>query len=356
MDQNLSSALMNRVLYMLMDSGVEDLSAIRSKLQLILNDYTIGPKEEALQVWTEGKNDYYLKRFTLAKAVAGCTKKTVKVYGDYLRRALGEIGKDADSIGSVDIQVYLAQVMSRTSAANADNVRRVLSSFFGWLHREELISKNPMTKVDSIKVRKQKKKAFTDIECELLRNACRTAREKAIVETLLSTGCRVSELVSIKRADIDGKAITIIGKGEKPRTVYLNAKAIVAMQGYLSERKDSNPYLLPRMDDSCRTKERLSITARTRENWYKVPDMVAAAGHSDNGTIEQIVRGIGKRAGVENVHPHRFRRTCATSALKHGMPIEQVSKMLGHEQLSTTQIYLDLDERGLEMSHERYVT
>ena len=354
--EDLSNTLYNRILYALMEKGIEDLNDIGTGIRRILYDYRIEPKEDALAVWTEGKNEYYIKRFLLAKAVAGCTKRTVKAYGDYLKRAFLYIGKDADVVSALDIQAYLATVIQRSSKANADNVRRVLSSFFGWMHREELIPKNPMNKVDAIKVKKQKKKAFSDIECELLRNNCRTARERAIVEMLFSTGCRVSELVSIRREDLNGKAVTIIGKGEKERQVYLNAKAYVAVQNYEAERKDTNPYLFPKMDSRCRTKDRLSATSRARENWYKQPDMVDASGHSDNGTIENIVRNIGKRAGVENVHPHRFRRTCATSALNHGMPIEQVSKMLGHEQLSTTQIYLDLGERGLEMAHERYVT
>ena len=354
--EDLSNALYNRILYALMEKDIEDLNEIGAKIRTILFDYRIEPKEEALTVWTEGKNEYYIKRFLLAKAVAGCTKRTVKVYGDYLKRAFLYMGKDADVVSALDIQAYLASIIQKTSKANADNIRRVLSSFYGWMHREELISKNPMNKVDAIKVRKQKKKAFTDVECELLRNSCRTARERAIVEMLFSTGCRVSELVSIKRQDLDGKAVTIIGKGEKERQVYLNAKAFVAVQNYEAERKDNNPWLFPKMDSGCRTKDRLSKPCRFRENWYKQADMVDPSGHSDNGTIENIVRNIGKRAGVENVHPHRFRRTCATSALNHGMPIEQVSKMLGHEQLSTTQIYLDLGERGLEIAHERYVT
>jgi site-specific recombinase XerD len=67
------------------------------------------------------------------------------------------------------------------------------------------------------------------------------------------------------------------------------------------------------------------------------------------------VRQIGKRAGVDNVHPHRFRRTSATLALRRGMPLELVSKMLGHEQLSTTQLYLDLSEDDLEAAHRKYV-
>ena len=356
MENELDSALLNRLLYALMESGIENLNGISTRFRVILSDYKIGPKEETLTVYTEGKNEYFFKRFLLAKAVAGCTKRTIECYGNYLHRAFEAIGKDADSVSSIDIQAYLATVIQRSSTANADNIRRVLSSFYGWLHREELIDKNPMNKVDAMKVRKKKKTAVSDIECELIRNGCRTNRERAMVEVMFSTGCRVSELVSIKLADIDGKSITIIGKGEKQRNVYLNAKALVAIQNYIAERKDANPYLFQKMKDECRTREGLSKTGRVRENWYKHPDMVDPVGCADKGTVEQIVRGIGKRICVENVHPHRFRRTCATSALNHGMPIEQVSKMLGHEQLSTTQIYLDLGERGLEMAHERYVT
>ena len=80
-----------------------------------------------------------------------------------------------------------------------------------------------------------------------------------------------------------------------------------------------------------------------------------AGGHTDKSSIEASLRKIGRRAQVENVHPHRFRRTCATMALRRGMPIEQVSMMLGHEQISTTQIYLDIDETDLKQAHKKYV-
>lgn len=75
----------------------------------------------------------------------------------------------------------------------------------------------------------------------------------------------------------------------------------------------------------------------------------------DAGTIEAMMRKIARRAGVERANPHKFRRTCATMALRRGMPIEQVSKMLGHEEISTTQIYLDLTEEELEQAHKKYV-
>ena len=90
--------------------------------------------------------------------------------------------------------------------------------------------------------------------------------------------------------------------------------------------------------------------------WYRHPDLVHKSMHQDLSSIESVVRKIGKRAGVEKVHPHRFRRTCATFALRRGMPIEQVSMMLGHESIDTTQIYLDISDKDLELSHKKYVT
>lgn len=75
----------------------------------------------------------------------------------------------------------------------------------------------------------------------------------------------------------------------------------------------------------------------------------------DKATAESLVRAIGKRVGVENVHPHRFRRTGATMALRVGMPILQVSKLMGHENINTTQIYLDISSEELEASHAKYV-
>lgn len=78
-------------------------------------------------------------------------------------------------------------------------------------------------------------------------------------------------------------------------------------------------------------------------------------GHTDKGTIEAMMRKLAKRAGVKTANPHKFRRTCASMALRRGMPIEQVSKMLGHESVETTQIYLDLREEDLAIAHKKYV-
>jgi site-specific recombinase XerD len=134
----------------------------------------------------------------------------------------------------------------------------------------------------------------------------------------------VSELAGITLDDIDGDAVIVHGKGDKDRSVYLTAKAQFAIDEYLK----SDAY-------------------RKRRNKNKVFPPVH--------TVQEIVRRVGDDAGVSNCHPHRFRRTCATNALEHGMPIEYVSRMLGHESLETTRIYLDLNDNDMKIAHRKYV-
>ena len=199
--------------------------------------------------------------------------------------------------------------------------------------------KNPIAKIDCIKTERCQKEALAEEEIEKLRFAAAKGfktrqkydfaeRNVLIVELLLSTGVRVSELVKIKLNEIRDKRILVHGKGRKDRYVYMSVKAQFALERYLPKRKDlESPYLFPGDEN----------------------------GHIGKCTVSSITRKIARTAGVERANPHKFRRTCATMALRRGMPIEQVSKMLGHEQISTTQIYLDLSEEDLAYAHSKYV-
>lgn len=313
-DEKLADKLLDRILMVLMPYDQIDVERIKAKLTVVLDDYQICPKQEALVVYTEGKNDYYLRKFLLAKAVAGRQERTLRQYKDEVGRVLRGIGKDADTITADDIQVYLAKVLSKGgSKCYCDNIRRDLSSFYNWLYREEIIRTNPMNKIDNIKFKREKEKALTDMEIEVMRQACQTTMQKAIMEMLLSTGCRAAELVSIKIADMDEDKVSILGKGGKWRTVYINAKAFVAIKNYLADRKDTNPYLFPR---EINTKDRTMISNFSRKDWFKDPRLVTKADHFGRDSVNNMVRTIGKRAGVNGVHTHRFRRTCATQALR----------------------------------------
>ncbi len=346
---NCKAELMDRLSIFFGDLG-SDPQQSKYRLALILDDYEVTRAEKALTVYRETRNESLIRRFIASKAVAGCTQRTLHHYDGSIRYALAYIGKNADEISADDLLVFFAKRLSMNlSKVTVNNDRLALSSFFAFLLKDEIISKNPMLRVEKIKGPVEKKKAFSDMELERLRQKLHTERERAIFELLLSTGCRVSELVSIKKQDVIDDAIQILGKGQKYRTVYLNAKAALAIESYLAERKDKNPYLFPKcigLSDGL---------SKARYDWYKNPSLVCADGSQDKGSIESFCRRLGRQAGVTDCHPHRFRRTCATFALRKGMPIELVSKMLGHANIGTTQIYLDIAEEDLKQAHRKYV-
>lgn len=334
-----------------------DLSDVKMRIFIALNDYDITKTETSLTVYEGDVNDLMLRRFLMAKVARGLSPRTVKYYKGSIKLTLDKIGKPYNEITADDIRLYMAIRVQRdgVSKTTANNERRNLSAFFCWLQNEEILLKNPMKKVEQIKETKKKKKAFTQMDLERIRNSCRTTMEKAMIEVLVSTWARVSEIAQIKIADIDNNKLIVHGKGDKDREVFLSPKAQLAIEIYLHDRNDSNPYLFPRAkyagDVAAMTKGK---RRKNMAEWYKDP-LLVGDGHRDHGTIESGIRRIGKRAGVENAHPHRFRRTGATMALRAGMPLITVSKILGHENIGTTQIYLDITDKELEQAHEKYV-
>lgn len=347
--------LRQKLCMFLIEKGIQDAD---TDVDAILGEYEVQDRTTEVAIRSEDRNEYLFKKFLTAKIVKGCTDRTIDFYKKTLIFVFDRIHKTADEVTTDDIRYYLAirQKRDRISKTTANNELRVLSSFYQYLQSEEIVLKNPVLKIEKIKENKKKKKAFTELEIEKIRDATKNYREKAIVDILLSTGCRISELVAIKISDIDGDKITVHGKGEKDRIVYLNAKAVISIEKYLSERNDRNPYIFCgglRTDDNKMIHKYQS--AKNGE-WYKNTELVSKNDHVDKGTVEQMMRKLKKRSGIEtSCYPHKFRRTCATMALRRGMPIEQVSKMLGHESIETTQIYLDLDENSLEQAHKKYV-
>lgn len=332
------------------------LDLYKDRLTLTLDKYEITERETALAVCNEDKNKQFMMEFFIAKAAEGCTNRTLKFYRAELPKVLFRIGKTVDEITPDDVRLWIVQRTRRdgVTLTTVGNEFRVLSSFFTWLRKEELINRNPIDKVEHPKKRKVKKKAFSEIDLERIRGACRTNRERAMIELLLSTWCRVTEIVNIRTQEIEGDRVVVLGKGNKERTVFLNAKAQFALEQYMQERKDLNPYIFPRAKRlilmNCKEKKQEMLKL-----WYSDPEEVDESRHMDQSSFEDVIRKIGKRAGVENTHPHRFRRTGATRALENGMPIMTVSKILGHESVGTTQIYLDISEDNVQIEHRKFV-
>lgn len=331
----------------------DELEAAKMQIDILCNDFDISKTEHEIVPYEGDINDLIIKKFVCAKIAKGCSQRTVKYYADTVRQFFKRVGKIYNDVTPDDVRVYLAVRVYRDhiSKTTANNERRNISSFYTWLQKEEILLKNPMSKIERIKATKEKKKAFTVMELEKIRAACRNAREHALIEMLSSTWCRLSELAGIQINDIHNGKCAVHGKGDKIRDVYLNARAQLAVQAYLNERSDDNPYLFPGAADGYIGRHKKGKGT----DWYKNPNLVSPDKPIDKGSIESVVRTLGRISGVSNVHPHRFRRTGATMALRAGMPIIQVSKLLGHESIETTQIYLDITDEELEMAHEKYV-
>ena len=155
-------------------------------------------------------------------------------------------------------------------------------------------------------------------------------RDLAMIELLLSSGIRVGELERIKIYDIDwdSKTIRVLGKGDKERIVMFNDKAKYHMKRYLAKRND----LL--------------------DNLFINHKHIKPIGKSG---IERRIREIGKACGVPKSHPHRFRRTFATTLVNNGMPIEKVQQLMGHASMSTTMIYVNLNKDEVRLDYNRYM-
>ncbi len=279
------------------------------------------------------ENGGLLDVFIAAKRVEGCSEKSLKYYDSTVRRMLDSVRKSVREIATDDLRAYLANYhMERgSSKVTIDNIRRIFSSFFGWLEDEDYILKSPVRRIHKVKTDKPIKDTFSDEGLELLRDACDEIRDLAMVDLLASTGMRVGELVGLNREDINfyERECVVFGKGGNERVVYFDARTKIHLQNYLDGRNDNNPALFVSL-----TPPRMRLLI---------------------GGVETRLREIGKRVEMQKVHPHKFRRTLATRAIDKGMPIEQVQRLLGHVKIDTTMQYAMVNQKNVKNSHRKYI-
>lgn len=298
-------------------------------------DYDIKKKETALAIYNNELPEL-VKTYLVCKKIEGLTESTLYNYARQLQMFFSALQKPPERVTTNDIRVYLYKYQAARSVSNRtlDKYREFISSFFRWATDEGYLQSNPANVIKPIKYEIKPRQALTQMELEYMRLACKTAKERAIVEVLYSTGCRVSELATLKRTDIDWNtgSVHLFGKGNKHRTSFLNAKATVALHTYLDGREDNGEYLI-------------------------VSDRKPHRPMHKEG-IEKIVRNISGRASdhvSKHVTPHVFRHTTATTALQNGMQIESISKLLGHERVDTTMIYAKTSLEGVQSGHRKYI-
>ena len=271
--------------------------------------------------------------FLSAKRVEGCSDKTVLYYDSTIRNVLNSVGKDVCEVTTDDLRIHLDRYQSTNgvSKVTIDNIRRILSSFFAWLEDEDYIVKSPVRRIHKVKTCKTVKETYSDEALELMRDHSECVRDLAIIDMLASTGMRVGELVKLDRSDIDfvNRECIVLGKGNKQRKVYFDARTKIHLQRYLNSRMDDNPALFVTLQ---RPYNRLQISG-----------------------VEIRLRRLGEKLNLNKVHPHKFRRTLATMAIDKGMPIEQVQQLLGHQSVDTTLQYAMVNQSNVKQSHRRYI-
>ena len=213
-----------------------------------------------------------------------------------------------------------------------------LSSFWDFLTLERLVPDNPVRRIGGLKVETTVKKPFAQEELEALRLHCDRSRDRALVEFLLATGLRVSELCKLDVGDIDFYRMEfyVRGKGGKERLCLLDDIAKFHLKRYLRDRM---------------RRERMS-----EDDLRRQPLFVATKAPHTRMTIagvQYLLKELGRKAAVENVHPHRFRRTFACDMIGRGMPVEQLMVLMGHSKIETTMIYVTVKTSSVREAYRR---
>lgn len=309
-------------------ADVTDEKALAIRLEELLNNYEIARRTDE-EMSDDVREKAYI--FINAKRLEGLADVTLYGYEHFLERFVSYWKKPLASVTTADLRSFIAQNSGHLRKSTQGNHITMLRTFFEWCHKEELILRNPAARLTIPKTEKRMRKALTVTELEAIREACITDRERAVIETFYSTGCRISELMNANISDIDWhtQTIRVIGKGDKERKVFLSDKARYYLERYLNGRNDDCDALFTTIRKPYR---------RALKN-----------------TLSDIIHAVWKRSGVTTkVHPHIFRHTFATLSMDAGIELADLQHLLGHDNPSTTLTYAKVSEARKRNAFQRY--
>ncbi|MCK5354928.1 MAG: site-specific tyrosine recombinase XerD [Methyloprofundus sp.] len=272
----------------------------------------------------------------------GLSQNTLSAYSSDLRIFNKSLNKtELHQVAHDDISVFLAQryeqgISARSSARILSSMRR----FYGYLLREKHISTDPTALIDTPRIARSLPGTLSERDVELLLNAPEPtsilgARDKAMLEILYATGLRVSELVSLTISQVNLRmgVVRVTGKGNKERLSPIGEQAMECLEEYM---RHSRIALLS--ERPCNT---IFVTNR-------------AAGMTRQA-FWHIIKRYAKKAGIsKEISPHTMRHAFATHLLNHGADLRVVQLLLGHSDLSTTQIYTHIANQRLKEMHAKY--
>lgn len=305
-----------------------DVEGTKGKLSTVVSKYHV-QKVELDEPHPDLKEKIIL--YLSSKKLEGLSPISLESYRLHLNIFADNVKKKTQDITAADIRVYLAQ-FTNLKMSSIGTKLSILKSFFSWLAGEEIIQRDPTAKLKPPKVEKRLPKALSIEELEMLREACKTVRQRAFIEVLYATGCRLSEVQQLNKDDINYQSMScrVIGKGNKEREVYFSFKAMYHLKKYLMRRLDSE--------------EALMVTER------KPYRRLSKRG------IQREIAIIARNAGLEKkVSPHVLRHTFATLTLNNGAELVAVQELLGHSSPETTLRYARITEERKRDQHKKYL-
>ena len=320
------------ILMLSSEFGVDDINKITRVVDIVANDYEINTKSTALVLCSSMPE--VVKIFMACKKIEGYSTGTLLNYKNLLVNFFMFVNKNIEDIETNDIRIFLYKYQELRNVSNhtLNKYQANLKAFFSWCFNEGYIEKNVACKLKPIKYEEKPRQSLSQLELEQVRAVCSDVRERAMIEFVYSTGCRISELCVVKKSDIDwhNKSVHIFGKGNKHRTSFINAKAEFTLRQYLDSRDDDREYLF--------------VSLRKPHN------KLTKCG------IAKIVREISARANLDKKFScHIIRHSTASNALRNGMPVNEIQKILGHASINTTMIYAKTDIENVKASHKKYI-
>ena len=273
----------------------------------------------------------------------GLSKNTLTSYRRDLHKVslwLAQRQSNLLSATHIDLLEFIAQQTAQLQASSTSRLLSSLRRFYQYALRQGMLQTDPSLLIERPKLPRRLPHSLTEAEVEALLQAPDTnkvlgARDRAMLETLYATGLRVSELVNLKLAEVsfDMGVLRVMGKGSKERLVPLGEQAMDSLQSYLNVARAA--LLAQRQSDA------MFITARgaamTRQMFWYLIKRYAVAG------------GVRK-----HLSPHTLRHAFATHLLNHGADLRVVQMLLGHVDISTTQIYTHIAHERLQQLHAKH--
>lgn len=326
--------LYNRIVDEIINNGLNVVES-KHKLSNIITQYSINKIETDCKKCDVSYNiEKYLKDKTIQQ-LSKSSLSNYKIQLNIFKKYINLININLQQITKDHILSYFEYLKSnKPNLKNStfETVRYILQVFFTWAKDENIITESPMVRIKPFKVEKRISKSLSVKELEIVRDACTTLRQKALIEVLYSTGLRLSELVKLNIEDIDwqNERIKIIGKGDKERYVFLSIRSIIYLKRYLENR-----------NDNC---EALFVTER--KNYRRL----------QNRGVQCEVNKIGVKSGLCNsLTPHCMRHTLLSMLASRECPLPIIKDIAGHDDINTSMRYIHTSPEIKQQAYNKYL-